>query len=271
LPHYLTLWGKPSETALVTPGDPSVPHPAREALRQPGHEWERPEHGPSLSHPAQEALQVLSTWGACFADDLVRATGRLPIEIEEGLWELAVAGLATADCFDNLRALIDPRRRTGPLRPSAAKRRKHAQTATQGRWTLLRLPGSSVDTFEHRRQQAFEEVARQLLNRWGVVFRDLLLHESLAPRWRNLLPLYRRWEDRGEVQGGRFVAGCAGEQFALPEAVDALRSVRRSRDKVEVVRFSAADPLNLLGIVLPGARTRPHPDTLLTFRDGTPV
>jgi len=171
---------------------------------------------PSLSHPAREALAVLEDRGASFFADLTRATGRLASEIEDALWELVAAGLATADGFENLRALLDPKRRSGRGRGRTARPR-HAP----GRWTLL-----------HRTAPAPEgntaQFARQLLLRWGVLFRDAAVREPLAPAWRDLLVELRRMESRGEIRGGRFVAAYVGEQFALPEALDLLRSIRRT-------------------------------------------
>jgi ATP-dependent helicase Lhr and Lhr-like helicase len=170
----------------------------------------------SLSHPARETLAALETRGACFFADLTRATGRLASEVEDGLWELVAAGLVTADGFENLRALLDPKRRRGEGRGRTARPR-HAP----GRWALLRhsesMPDGRAETF-----------ARQLLARWGVVFRDAAAREPLAPAWRELLVPLRRMESRGEVRGGRFLEAFIGEQFALPEALDLLRAIRRT-------------------------------------------
>ena len=137
-----------------------------------------------------------------------------------------------------------------------------------GRWSLLDLPGESEGQDPNAERQF---VARQLLDRWGVVFRDLLTRESLNLAWRDLLTVYRRWEAQGQIRGGRFVSGFVGEQFALPEAVDALRSLRRSQSSGEVLRISSADPLNLTGIITPGPRIRPHSRNLLYYCDGVPV
>jgi len=194
----------------------------------------------SLSHPAREILEQLGKRGASFFAELVRATGRLASEVEDGLWELVAAGLVTADGFENLRALIDPKRRRGEGKGRTARPRHAA-----GRWALLPRPASQ--------QASAETYARQLLDRWGVIFRDLLARETLAPPWRDLLPVLRRMEARGEIRGGRFASGFIGEQFALPEALDLLRAVRRSA-AVEEIAVAAADPLNLVGIILPGAR-----------------
>ncbi len=208
----------------------------------------------ALSHPAQAVLEQLQTHGASFLRDLVRGSGRLASEVEDGLWELVAAGLVTADGFDNLRALIDPKRRRGEGRFRTARPRHAA-----GRWALLRthaLDGADAGA-SGQVGAGVEAFARQLLVRWGVVFRDLIAREALAPPWRDLLRALRTLEACGEVRGGRFVDGFLGEQFARPEAVDALREVRRSRERSATndhLWLPAADPLNLLGIVVPGPR-----------------
>jgi ATP-dependent Lhr-like helicase len=200
-----------------------------------------------LSHPAREVLQALERNGASFFVDLPRQTGRLPSEVEDGLWELLAGGFVTADGFDNLRALIDPKRRRGEGR-SSQKRPRHAA----GRWALLRNAGNTEHSIS--REERVERFARQLLARWGVLLRDLLAREALAPPWRDLLPVLRRMEARGEIRGGRFVSGFTGEQFARPEALDLLRAIRRTPDNNRAVTVSNADPLNLTGIILPGPR-----------------
>jgi ATP-dependent Lhr-like helicase len=214
----------------------------------------RPE---ALSHPAREVLETLERRGACFFAEIQRATGRLASEVEDGLWELVAAGLVTADGFENLRALLDPKRRRGEGRGRQARPR-HAG----GRWALLRADGAARNT---------EALARQFLRRWGVVLRELLVRETLAPAWGELSAVYRRMEARGELRGGRFVDGFPGEQFALPEALEALRAVRRAEKNGEAVTLSAADPLNLIGIVLPGPRVSPLSGELIRLRDGLPV
>jgi ATP-dependent Lhr-like helicase len=196
----------------------------------------------SLSHSAREVLAGLRRQGASFFPDLTRSTGRLSSEVEDALWELVAAGLVTADGFENLRSLLDPKRRRGEGRGRSARPRHAA-----GRWALLRHPAEQPAASN-------EAFANQLLLRWGVVFRDLLARETLAPAWRDLLVVLRRLEARGEVRGGRFVAGFVGEQFALPDAIDLLRAMRRSADPPENLVVSAADPLNLAGILLPGPR-----------------
>lgn len=215
----------------------------------------RSEKDPTLSHAAQAVFQVLQTNGASFFAEIQQGAGRLASEMEEALWELASAGLVSADGFDNLRALIDPRRRSGQGRGRNARPRHAA-----GRWALL--PKHAVD------EPDIESAARRLLKRWGVVFRDLLRREPAAPPWRNLLQEFRRMEARGELRGGRFTAAFVGEQFALPEAVDLLRLVRRSSADGETAAISAADPLNLLGVVLPGERLSPLSSEKIVLQDG---
>jgi len=197
---------------------------------------------PGLSHPARDILVALENHGASFFIDLARQTHRLPSEVEDGLWELLAGGFVTADGFDNLRALIDPKRRRGEGRASN-KRPRHAA----GRWALLRPVAAGVSS-----EERIERFGRQLLLRWGVLMRDLLARETLAPPWRDLLPVLRRMEARGETRGGRFVSGFTGEQFARPEALELLRAIRRREDKNPAVPVSNADPLNLTGIILPG-------------------
>jgi ATP-dependent Lhr-like helicase len=199
-----------------------------------------------ISQSGREVLDALRRRGASFLPELAKATGLLTSQVEDGLWELAAAGLVTADGFENLRALVDPKRRRGEG-SARLKMPRHAA----GRWALLDLPSASPASDE--RAEAF---ARQLLLRWGVVFRDLLARETLAPAWRDSLMALRRMEARGEIRGGRFVSGFLGEQFARPEAVDLLRAIRRTPSD-QALRIPAADPLNLSGIVIPGPRISP--------------
>jgi ATP-dependent Lhr-like helicase len=189
----------------------------------------------SLSHPAREVLAALESRGASFFTDLTRATGRLSSEVEDALWELVAAGLVTADGFENLRALIDPKRRRGEGKARTARPR-HAP----GRWSLLEFGATP-----HAAAARTETFARQLLDRWGVLFRDAAYREPLAPAWRDLLGVLRRMEAAGEIRGGRFVESFIGEQFAKPEALDLLRAVRRERRQAEaqpaasVLQFAA--------------------------------
>jgi ATP-dependent helicase Lhr and Lhr-like helicase len=243
-------WGRLSPHPAFDRDDPGRVRPTRVApiaifLREDGG-WLVPADGDdiqeSLSHAGREVLDALRQRGASFFADLTRATGRLSSEVEDALWELVAAGRVTADGFENLRSLVDPKRRRGEGRGRTARPRHAA-----GRWALLRTGAEQPRTSN-------ESFVNQLLLRWGVVFRDLLARETLALAWRDLLVVLRRLEARGEIRGGRFVAGLVGEQFARPEAIDLLRAIRRSQDRPERVAVSAADPLNLVGIILPGPR-----------------
>jgi ATP-dependent Lhr-like helicase len=222
----------------------------------------------ALSAVAQNVRRVLEERGASFFSDLVSLTGHLPAEIEEALWELAAAGLVTADGFDNLRALMDPRRRRAEGR-ERARRPRHAA----GRWSLLRQPSGRAVSHQPSAIGSSERIARLMLRRYGVVFRDLLAREVLMQSWRDLLVVYRRMELKGEVRGGRFVSGFVGEQFALPEAVEAVRAVKKSQGTLAgtEIKLSACDPLNLSGVILPGPRVPAVPSSFIMFKDGLPV
>lgn len=198
--------------------------------------------GGGLSHASREVLAEIERRGAPFFADIVRGTKRLASEVEEALWQLVAAGLVTADGFDALRSLIDAKRRLGEKGHRARPR------SSGGRWTVLASNAQQIDP---------DAFARRLLARWGVVFRDVIARETLAPRWRELLLALRRMEARGEIRGGRFVHGFVGEQFALPEALEALRASRRNTDGSPVVEVSAYDPLHLSGTFLPAAPTKP--------------
>jgi ATP-dependent Lhr-like helicase len=160
------------------------------------------------------------------------------------LWQLVAAGLVTADGFDALRSLSDAKRRLGEKGLRARPR------SSSGRWTLMQADAARIEP---------ETFARRLLARWGVVFRDVIARDGLAPRWRELLLVLRRMEARGEIRGGRFVAGFVGEQFAVPEAIEALRAVRRNNESLVPTRVGAYDPLNLAGIILPATAEDAHP------------
>ncbi len=213
-----------------------------------------------LSAGAFEVLQFLKQRGASFFPDIVRGTGKLKSEVESALWELVAAGIITADGFDNLRALIDPKRRSGQGHGRTTRPRHSA-----GRWSLL-YPVESDD-----RTAALEATCKMLLNRYGVVFREVLTREAILPRWREVLLALRRLEDRGEIRGGRFVSGFLGEQFALPVAVESLRATRDQQSTDETIAISAADPLNLVGIIVPGERVPAISGRFVAFRDGVAV
>jgi ATP-dependent Lhr-like helicase len=221
----------------------------------------------ALSPNALRVRALLQQRGACFANDLQRVTGLTRAETAHALWELATAGLAAADGFDQLRALMDPRRKANTA--ETASRRPTRTTA--GRWSLLNeeQPLATDAIVQARRADtALESFARMLLARYGVLFRDLLARESNAPKWRELLGILRRLEARGEVRGGRFVTGFGGEQFALPEAVESLREARK-HDSPHEIAVAAADPLNLAGILIPGERVAAVPGKEVRYRNGS--
>ncbi|MGH9701748.1 MAG: DEAD/DEAH box helicase [Candidatus Acidiferrales bacterium] len=213
-----------------------------------------------LSQNARDTLKFLRQRGASFFADIVRGAGKLKSEVETALWELVAAGMITADGFDNLRALIDPKRRSGHG-SGRTTRPRHSS----GRWSLL-YAGGDTD-----RAKTLEATGWMLLRRYGVVFREILGRESIVPRWREILITLRRLEDRGEIRGGRFVSGFLGEQFALPVAVESLRAMRRQEPSGETVTISAADPLNLAGILVPGDRVPANSNRVVTLRDGIPL
>jgi ATP-dependent helicase Lhr and Lhr-like helicase len=213
-----------------------------------------------LSPEANEVAEFLRSRGASFFMDIMRGVRRLKSEVENALWELVAAGFVTADGFDNLRALIDPKRRAGQGNARSARPRHSA-----GRWALL-FPQEVSESIE--RNLATEATCRMLLNRYGVLFRELLIRESILPRWRDLLIALRRLEDCGEIRGGRFVSGFLGEQFALPIAVESLRAMRAEPPAGEIVTVSAADPLNLTGIIVPGEKIPAISGRVVTYRDG---
>jgi ATP-dependent Lhr-like helicase len=227
-----------------------------------------------LSAPARDVLTVLRDAGASFLDDIVRDARRLRGEVEDALWELVGSGRVTGDGFAGLRALVSSTRGRGSTRA-----RWHARWARRtggngvggggalgsGRWAVLRPPATTLDE-----DQTTEALARQYIRRYGVVLREVLAREPHAPTWRDLLRVYRRLEMRGEIRGGRLVAGFVGEQFAAPEALESLRAVRRDPEPEQVVRLSACDPLNLAGILTPGERIPATLNNTIHLRGGIP-
>jgi len=243
------------------------------------------------SEYSRRVLDVLRARGASFFHELVAGSGLLATQVEQALGELAAAGLVTSDGFAGLRALITPSARRKPLAHVARRHRTVPfGIESAGRWALLAgmptlpksgeggRPSGQADSpprhppsSDFGRSAALESRARALLRRYGVVFRRLLEREAGAPPWRDLLLVYRRLEARGEIRGGRFVAGMAGEQFALPEAVGQLRAVRREPGAGGPVGLSAADPLNLTGIITPGERVPALAPNRVLYEDGVPV
>lgn len=213
----------------------------------------------AVSHVAKNIYEFLKLRGACFFADITRGVSHLKAELEAGLWELVAAGLITADGFDNLRSLIDPKRRLD------SKYRRLQTRYCSGRWSILR----TEDCLDRTKQ--IEATCWMLLKRYGVVYRDLLGREKNIPRWRDLLIGFRRLEEKGEIRGGRFVSGFLGEQFALPYAVDSLRAMKKSEPTGEVTHLYAVDPLNLVGIILPGEKIPALSGKKLVLQDGIPV
>ena len=291
----------------------------------------------SLSPEAQTIRTLLTAHGAAFTADLQRLSGLTKLQTTIALWELATAGLASADGFDQLRAMMDPHRKSAATSPTSATslRKRAAARTTAGRWSLFseaqpllsdpahnaaistegaaaaerpavqpaNTPGApfmtassswvgshnltrATDTARaiaaaRRTDTALDAHARILLCRYGVLFRELLTRESNAPKWRDLLPILRRLEARGEIRGGRFVSGSFGEQYALPEAVDSLRKARNqhaaragahsSGNPEPLIAVAAADPLNLSGILVPGDRIPAIPGREVIFLNGSVV
>jgi ATP-dependent Lhr-like helicase len=226
---------------------------------------------PTLPGPgaARDVHAALAARGALFQAEIQGATERLPVEIEEGLWDLVSRGLVSADGFAAVRGLLASRERSAlrRLHPRRGLRRgARGRSASGGRWALLPEPDPGAE-----REALAEAVAEQLVARWGVVFRDLLARETLALPWRDLQWALRRLEARGVLRGGRFVTGFTGEQYALPGAVEALRRTRRLEKRGEFVRLSGADPLNLVGILTPGPRVPALRTQTVVYRDGLPV
>jgi ATP-dependent helicase Lhr and Lhr-like helicase len=245
------------------PGRASSPirtSPIAFSRREQARTWRfRPVPEDPASTDARMVLEMLRRSGASFFDDVVRATGLLPTQTQEALGELVSLGLVTADGFTGLRALLAPdqkraRRGRSPVPAYSME--------AAGRWTVL--PDAPDD-------HDVESVAWALLRRWGVVFRRVLDREGDLPPWYSLLRVYRRLEAQGRIRGGRFIAGFAGEQYALPEAVTALRKTRRQKKTGELVSISAADPLNLVGILTPGHRVPATARNRILFRDGIPI
>ena len=226
-----------------------------------------------LSVGAQQVLSLLRQQGASFFDDLCKGTGLLQTQLEGCLAELAARGLVSSDTFLGLRALLVPSARRKPFSGTGRRRSADFGLDDAGRWVAIAEETGEEDSLEGftAQDELFEEVARILLRRWGVVFRRLLDREGALPPWRDLLRAFRRLEARGEVRGGRFIAGFSGEQFALPEAVSALRKHRQEPDRDQWTAVSAADPLNLVGILTPGARLHSVSANRVLFRNGRPV
>jgi ATP-dependent Lhr-like helicase len=263
----------------------------------------------SFSTITQAVYDYLAARGASFFHDIVEGTKLLRAQVEESLAELVAHGLITSDSFTGLRALLTPSNRKTRAAARHKHRQPVYDMANAGRWSILpgsalpvsagiagspagqprwgaMLPASARDrgltaresptsgrpsSFRPLDPETKETIARILLERYGVVFKRLLEREGIALPWRDLLRVYHRLEARGEIRGGRFVAGISGEQFALPEAVGLVRSIRRAPAIENMISVSAADPLNLAGIITPGARVSAHTANRILYSDGAPV
>ena len=212
----------------------------------------------ALSDSGRQVLSHLGSRGASFAQEIAAGTGLTSDDLRAVLGELVAAGLVSSDGFAGLRSIID-----SSSTPRAGRSRS---PSSAGRWFVL-----GAERTDCTREVAAEMVAWTLLHRYGVVFRRLATRETTGVTWRELVRVYRRLEDRGEIRGGRFVAGMPGEQFALPDAVDRLREIRRSGNDDRILAISAADPLNLTGIVTPGERIREAAGNRIVYVDGVPV
>jgi len=232
-----------------------------------------------LSVTSQAVFDALENGGALFFTELVRRSGLLPSQVEEALSQLAGLGLVTSDSFDGLRALLVPSNKRPTFGRNVTKRRRRKNLASiefAGRWSLLRRSGefsinSGAPNGTGTNEAAIGKFARVLLGRYGVVFRRLLERESFRITWYELGRIYRRWEARGEIRGGYFVGGVSGEQFATPEAIGLLRSIRKMSSNGELVTLSAADPLNLQGILTPGQRIAAFTTNRILFSRGLPI
>ena len=224
---------------------------------------------------AGDVYELLSRRGASFLPDIIRGTRRLPADVENALWQLVAMGLVTSDGFAGLRSLVNGTAKQ--VRQSPRFRRRNSRRPAASRWSLLEVPPDDDwdalpdEPVSERSREPEEARAFQLLQRYGIVFPDLLAREPAAPPWRVLVRIYRRAEARGEIRGGRFVTGFIGEQFALPEAVEMMRSTRRDEDDGGLTIVSACDPLNLAGILSPGPRVPALPGNRVVYRGGVPI
>jgi ATP-dependent Lhr-like helicase len=226
---------------------------------------------PALSSRAQAVVEFLARHGASFFGEIADGTRLLKVELEDALGELVGAGMVGADSFAGLRALLLPAAKRNGARRRRLARHMLNGIEDAGRWSLIRRADVSRPDAAEKGEQ-LEHVARVLLRRWGVVFWKLLQREAAwLPPWRELRRVCQRLEARGEIRGGRFVDGIVGEQFALPEAVEVLRRVRKLAPDGGLVVVSAADPLNLVGDVLPGAKVPAVANSRIVYRDGLPI
>jgi ATP-dependent Lhr-like helicase len=249
-----------------------------------------------FSAPTRDVRDFLASRGASFFTDIVEGTRLLGAQVEISLGELVANGLVVSDSFTGLRSLLTPSNRKTRAAASRKRRQPVYEMSSAGRWSLLER---GIQSGVQDDSDAAEEIARILLKRYGVVFKRLLEREGIVLPWRVLLRIYHRLEARGEIRGGRFVAGISGEQFAIPEAVGMMRAIRRtgsesmefgyrfpvrgaeesaqnaipttSADAASLISVSAADPMNLVGIITPGRRVAGYTSNRILYRNGEPV
>ena len=226
---------------------------------------------PSPIQPSASAAKVadfIREHGASFFEEIVEGTHLLRVQAEKSLSELVALGVVSSDSFAGLRALLRPESE----RKRRSARRRGSRLDGAGRWALALPNRRKQSPSASRHADDIEHIAWALLRRYGVVFLRMLERESAwLPKWRDLLKVYRKLEARGDIRGGRFVAGFSGEQFALPEAVGKLREVRRQGETGSLISLSGADPLNLAGILTPGPRLPALTGNRVLYRDGIPV
>jgi ATP-dependent Lhr-like helicase len=256
-------WGRLSPSRREDGGVPTlVPAtPIALFLREHAGAWrtlKAPGADAAIDERAQAVLAALRTRGASFFSDLGVACGFDEGQLRQSMGTLVACGLAASDGFSGLRALV-----------SAARQRQvpgDRRSTFAGRWTAVAAGEATIS-----REDAVERQAWALLRRYGIVFRRLLARETNAAAWRELTRVYRRLEARGEIRGGRFVTGMSGEQFALPEAVQRMRELRRLDTRDDIIAISAADPLNLTGIVDAGERVRAAGRNRIVYHEGVPL
>ena len=267
------VWWRPPPrgTAAVRPSSTVTASPIAILPRGELTHWraltQAPAEAPCLSSSAAAVRDVLASEGALFFVDLVTATGLLRVQVEDALGELVAAGSVTSDAFGGLRAVIAPQRDRPSFRSRPRLRRRPVSFDRAGRWALVPVQGETTSG----REAAVEHAAETLLRRYGVVVRAVLAREPLIPAWRELVQVFRRWEARGEIRGGRFVEPLGGEQFALTEAVEALRKTRRDHDGDEWIVISAADPLNLPAMNGAEKKIAAIGANRIIYRHGVPV
>jgi ATP-dependent Lhr-like helicase len=280
-------WGRltPPQTRNGRPAIPIRSSPVSFFVRSHLSEWLQlcAEPGTAEQTPDTKlVLEILAQRGAMFFGELVQQSGLLPSRVQQALAELVAQGWVTSDSFEGLRALLVPQEKRATFSDPQRKRRHKAVSSVEfaGRWSLLRpIPSAeqsksalmATSAPAEGRERALETLARGLLRRYGLVFRRLLERESFKASWYELGRVYRTLEARGEIRGGYFVGGVSGEQFALPEAIGLLRSSRKAPEQGELIAISAADPLNLAGILVPGPRLTAITSNRILLRDGVPV